>query len=336
MEFLVRCKLTIEYFINQILADASYTVIATACIFVFSIFFFFLTYWFLDSFHQISLIRYKNINIIGSVVPLPAFQVSDSLKKRLEVKAKNDLRVRDFFGNTTNVSWQSFSQDDSISRQFPTEGNHWRDFHDQSILGLTPKEMVEDTFKKYGLLKYQLAAYRDNSFDILFPIKVMQEYFRVQSIVDLQNRINSGQLNPDESALFQKLSTIAPQIRTGILQQESQSQLFWLSETLKRLATESENVVTDKERFRNIFYGEVLSILAPPGTQVEFFFDSLPLTPEPMDFLYMSTTIATSNIPGEIVPITNDVRLVMWFQLMISYFILALNVAAIIKWLKLE
>ena len=54
-----------------------------------------------------------------------------------------------------------------------------------------------------------------------------------------------------------------------------------------------------------------------------------------MDLLYMSTTLATSNVPSEITPVTNDVRAIMWTQLMLSYVILALMVAALAKWLKL-
>lgn len=101
-------------------------------------------------------------------------------------------------------------------------------------------------------------------------------------------------------------------------------------------ASEAERSARDRDRFRKIFYGEILSVLAPPSTVMEFQFDGLPLHPEVMDFLYMSTTIATSNIPGEIVPVTNDVRLTMWVQLMFSYFILALNVAALLKLLKIS
>jgi hypothetical protein len=52
-----------------------------------------------------------------------------------------------------------------------------------------------------------------------------------------------------------------------------------------------------------------------------------------MDFVYMSTMLATSNVPSELVPITTDVRVFMWLQLMFSYFNLALLVAALVKWL---
>jgi len=336
MEFLLRFKLALIVLFDQILASPLLTFLSSAGLFFSSILFFFLVYWFLNTFHQVSITRHKDKNILGSVVPLPAFQVSDSLKKRLEVRVKNDLRVRDFAGNTSNVSWQSFSQDDSLSRQFPSEGNHWREFREMNLLGLTPTAMVEKEFKKYGLLRYKIALYRDNAFTSIFPIKVLQEYFQVQSVVELQERIYSGRLNADEEAVFQSLSHSAHQILSHVLRQDSEGQLYWLSEFIMQQASETERSVKDKERFRNIFYGEILSVLAPPSTSIDFQFESLPLTPETMDFLYMSTTIATSNVPGEIVAVTNDVRLVMWTQLMFSYFILALNVAALLKLLKID
>lgn len=335
MELIVKWKFALQGLINQILSSPSTTFLVTAGIFVSSIVIFFLLYWFLHHFHQVSLVRYKNQNLIGFNIPLPAFQASDALRSRIEVRVKNELRLREFIGDSTNISWQSFSQDDLISRQFPQEGNRWRDFREMSVLGTTPQEMVETIFKKYGALKYRIVQYRDNYFDTIFPIKVMGEYFRVQSIEDLQRRIQAGALNPSEQALFAALSTIAPTIRNGIFQQGAEGQLFALSDFLIGRANEVSRGLDEPDRLKNIIYGEVLSTLAPSQTNMQFVFESIPIAPEPMDFLYLSTTIATSNLPGEIIPITNDVRAAIWIQLMLSYFILALNVAALLKWLKI-
>ncbi|MGZ3805639.1 MAG: hypothetical protein ACXVB4_15590, partial [Pseudobdellovibrionaceae bacterium] len=104
IEFVVRIKMAIGAFTESILSSPSSTVIATGAIFLVSIVVFALTYMFLHEFHQVSLVRYKDKNIVGGAVPLPAFQVSDALRKRIEVKAKNDLRLREFVGDSTNVA----------------------------------------------------------------------------------------------------------------------------------------------------------------------------------------------------------------------------------------
>ena len=336
MESFVRLKFAIEGFFNQIIASPALTFLATASFFLVSIIFFFLVYWFLHHFHQVSMVRFKDKNIIGAVLPLKAFSASDSLRVRLEVKVKNDLRLRSFGANTTNVSWQNFSQDNSISRQFPDDGDHWKDFREMNVLGTTPQEMVEETFKKYGVLSYTVNAYKDNYFDQLFPVRVMQEYFKEQSVEALQLRIqNNSFRNENEKLLYQKLSTAAPNIRAQLFHPGTEGELFFLSERIIHFTRDIISGFEDPGRLKNIVYGEVLSNFVHPRTDMQFNFNSLPLDPEPMDFLYLSTTIATSNIPGEIIPITNDVRVIIWVQLMLSYFILALNVAALVKWVKI-
>jgi hypothetical protein len=334
IEFLVRLQIVVTEFIKEILANPLQTVIATGAIFLVSIAFFSSVYVFFYRFHRISIVRHSDKNIIGAVVPLPAFQLSEVLRKRIEVRVKNDLRLRDFAGNSTNVAWQSFSQDDYLSRQFPDEGPRWREFRDIAVLGLTPSDMVEKTFRRYGQLEFKIPFYRDNSFDVIFPIKVLREYFRIQSVEDLQLRMREGRLNPQENALFLATTSAAQQIRQSVLEAKS-GQLGWLSDRLENLASEVERVADDKPRLRDIFYGEVLSAMAPPGMHIEFAFESLPLNPEWMDFIYMSTMLATSNVPSELTPVTTDVRIVIWIQLMLSYFNLALMVAALVKWLKI-
>lgn len=332
IEFVVRMKMVITGFVQDIIANPGQLVAASAAIFIASIIGFSLLYVFLHRVHQVSLIRHKDKNIIGAVTPMPAFRLSDALQSRVEVQVKNDLRLRSFGDSSTNVAWQSFSQDDSLGRQFPEEGPRWREFRDMAVLGLSPTEMVEKNFQKYGLLKFKILFYRDNSFDVIFPIKVLHEYFRIQSVEDLQRRIHSGQLSPEEASLYNAATSIAPKIRTGVLEVK-EGQLFWLREKLVGLVSEIEKHVDDKTRLRDVAYGEVLSTMAPPGMQIEFEFSSLPLHPELMDFVYMSTMLATSNVPSELVPITTDVRVFMWLQLMFSYFNLALLVAALVKWL---
>jgi hypothetical protein len=333
VENMVRWQMVLTEFVKDVLASPIQMVVATSAIFLTSIAAFAILYFFLQRFHNVSLVRYKNQTVIGSVVPLPAFQLSEALRKRIEVRVKNDLRLRDFVGASTNVAWQHFSQEHSLERQFPDSGTTFVRLRDITILGLSPTELIENSFRNYGLLKYKM-MYRDNSFDVLFPIQVLQEYFQIRSVEDLQRRIQIGQLNPQEAALFRSLSAVAPKIRQQILEIR-ESQLFWLAERIKALGAEIEGGVDDKTRLTEIVYGQILSTMAPPGTQMEFDFNSLPLNPEPMDFVYMSTMLATSNVPSELVPITNDVRAAMWIQLMFSYFNLALLVAALVRLLKI-
>jgi hypothetical protein len=335
IEALVRMKLVFNGFVQDILASSAQTVMAASVIFIISIAGFAMTYLFLYRFHQVSLVRYKGKTIMGAVVPLPAFQVSEALRNRVEVRVKNDLKLRAFAGSSTNVAWQSFSQDESLGRQFPKEGPRWLEFRDMIVLGLSPTQMIEQNFRKYGLLKFKITFYRDNMFDTIFPIQVLQEYFSITSVEDLQRKIQAGQLSDPEACLFQALSAAAPQIRREVFETRGEGQLLWLRERLIALVSEIEKKVEDRARLRDIFYGEVLKTMAPPGMQMEFQFDSLPLQPEVMDFLYTSTLLATSNVPSELVPVTNDVRVAMWLQLMFSYFNLALLVAALVKWLKI-
>jgi len=49
----------------------------------------------------------------------------------------------------------------------------------------------------------------------------------------------------------------------------------------------------------------------------------------------MSTMIATSNVPSEVTPITLDARIAIWIQIILSYFNLAIILAALLKILKL-
>ena len=201
------------------------------------------------------------------------------------------------------------------------------------MLGMSPVDLVERIFPKYGILKFRIIEYRDNSFAEVFPIKVMQEHFQLKSVEDLQRRLIENRLTSSESHIYESLRKSAIDIRTHVFQNGETGQLFLLSEFLKRVVGESENLIEGRERFRNIFYGEILATLA--SAKVDFEFNQLPLHPEPIDFLYMSTTLATSNMPSEIVPMTNDVRMLMWIQMMLSYFMLAFMVAALVRLLKI-
>jgi hypothetical protein len=335
MEWIVRTKLAIWGIVQSVFENPRDLMIAASLLFFGSIALFAGLYYFLHRYHLVSAEIYKNQVMLGGSNPLPAFQMSDVMRKRFEVKAKNDLRLWDIGGQLTNVKWQSFSRDRLGQRQFPADAKQWDDFHDRGVTGLTPTDMIEKTFKQYGLVSISVSAYRDNSFDQIFPIKVMSEYFEVPSIVVLQNRLAAGNLSLPEQKLWAVLQTVAPEIRVAVLQQTNLRPLWTVAEQMKSFADRISEGAEKKERIRDIVYGETLSVLAPPGTQLEFNFQTMPMHPEFFDFIWLSSTVGTSNIPSELTPLTNDARTLIWLQLMGSYFLLALIVAAFAKFIKL-
>lgn len=334
IETIVRMKLVLADWMREVFSRAGQTVIAAGVLFVSSIAVFALVYDFLQRFHEVNMIVYKGKVITGGVVPLPAFQLSEPLRKRLEIRVKNDLRLREFAGNSTNASWQSFSQNRLLDTQSVGWNEHdWTEFHDMNVLGLSPSKMVEKTFRRYSELKFRIVKCYDNSFDDRFPVQVLRAYSRIVPAEEVWRRVATNRLTLEETKLLQALKVAAPQIRQTVLE-GTEGQLLFLSDRLVGLASDVAKQAEDKPRLKDVFYGEVLSTLASE-TQIEFLFDSLPLRPEFMDFVYMSTLLATSNVPSELVPVTNDVRIAVWFQLMFSYFSLALLVAALVKWLGL-
>ncbi|MES2963162.1 MAG: hypothetical protein V4760_04670 [Bdellovibrionota bacterium] len=335
MEWLIRTKMVVSIIFQEILESPLYLLVTTSVAFFCSIAVFSGIYYFLHRYHLASVEMYRNQATYGGRTPLPAFQISDILRKRLEVRAKNDLRLINFRAALTNVKWQNFSRDRSMLRQFPGEAEQWDDFRDRMVTGLSPMEMVESKFSEYGLVTVSVTSYRDNSFDQIFPLMVMGEYFEAKSLKEMHDRIMSGPLLPDEAQLLSELRIAASEIRVSILENSKPRELWQIGAQLKNVADKTVASAAKKNRLREILYGEVLSTLSPPTSQLEFNFQTMPMEPEFLDFVWLSSTVGTSNIPSELTPLTNDARLVMWLQLMLSYFILALLVAALVKMIGL-
>ena len=279
--------------------------------------------------------HYKGKRLHNFTQAIPAFKLSETLRDRISIRAKNDLRIRDFVGETTNVTWQQFSQDRSFQRQFPDQASSWDDFKDTHTRGMTPSVLVEKVFPQYGLVELKISKYTDNSFHHFFPLKVVAEVFQ-RPLPEIDHLYRSEALSKEQRDLFDALATVALEIQTHLLQKTDAQKLVWVSEYMKGAAEKCAKFSPDSSRFKDIFYGEILATLAGPISIVQFNFDGMPLTPNLGDFIYMSTLIGTSNIPSEITPITSDARLVTWMQLIVSYFLLALNVAAIIRLLGLQ
>lgn len=332
VELFYKLKLTLISIKQDILSDAVYLFSFSMIMFFSSIIIFAGIYYFLFKLHEISIVQFHKRNLIGFATPLPAFHISETLKTRIEVEAKNDLRITDF---SNNIFWQSFSEDRSLQRSFPDSANHWDNFREDFRLGVTPIELVEKNFQKHWPIQITIQDYRDNSFDIIFPIRVLQEYFEIVSVEDLQRRIQLNQLSFEEASTYNALLQIAPKIRINIFEIRTPFSIGELSNKMKQFADEILPLSPKHERMKSIIYGEILNILAPSQTILSFNFAPLTLRPEKMDFVYMSTMIATGNVPSEVTPLTNDSRAWIWLQSIFSYFNLAVIVAALLKLFKI-
>ncbi len=294
-------------------------------------------YYFIQSYQMANITYYKGKALQGFTIPMPAFMLVGDIRQRLEIKAKNDLLLSSFAGDSTNIHWQSLNQDRSLQRQFPKDAKHWDDFKDNFVRGVTPTKLVEGTFAKYGVMQFKIDFYRDNIFTSLFPIHVMSEYLE-KSPPEVEKQIRNQSLNPVDNQIAQKLFESATIFRNHFLKENAEGKLFELNFTLKGEVEKYFSLISESKRarFKNIFYGAVLNVMAPPSTVMKFNFDELVENPSLMDFFYLSSMIATNNTPADILPLTNGARFVVWFQIILSYFLLALLVAVFLKFFNLS
>lgn len=337
--FFLKLKLIFNSVSSAVLESSLAFVIFGIFLFVFCIFSFSIIYWFIFHWQNISTISFEKKSYTGVVSPVPAFSFSDSFKTTLKINAINELRLQMIGTQISQSFWMGFSEDKSIYRQFGQDPETADPIKTMSRLGITPIQLVEDKFQKFNELKIKLVfsgnEQRNTNVDRLL-IPIMMEYFKEPSASALSSRVFEAKMTLPELKLYSKL-----QLALEILSQK----VFRDQETTFGNLKMSIQMAFDKlienesfaelERLKSIFYGEVLSSLALYNVQIKFELDSLSLKPRFIDFIYMSTMVATNNIPSEITPVTDNVRFLIWIQMMISYFILALLVAAFSKILKL-
>ena len=175
-------------------------------------------YYFLDKhYRRTPDTIYKGKRIRGLVIAGKAFMLSDILKQKIEVTAKNALRIRNFIGDNTNVSWQSFQRSRLFPHMSPDQQEKMEEFHDIQLLGVSATEMVEETFKCYGLLKFSIITYRDNSIEQTFPRSIAAQFLNKPiSLIDKQLR--NGSATDFEKRLFVELQKMAKTLRKSIFQ----------------------------------------------------------------------------------------------------------------------
>ncbi|KYG62883.1 hypothetical protein AZI87_16585 [Bdellovibrio bacteriovorus] len=338
---LFKIKLLLSYIGSQIWGSPISMLITCLGLFLINIAVFAVVYWLIFHWQNISAVSHDSKTYIGRLSPTPAFNFSESLKTTLMIDAINDLRLQKNADSISKAPWVSFSEDKSIYRQFGENPDTPDAIREISRLGLTPSQLIEKQFKKYGELKIEFRFNGtenglSNINEMLIPI--MMEYFREPSATAMSNRVinASPPMSVDELRLFSSLQRALEHLHKQVFQPQTT--------TLERLSTaiqESYSLLIENqnfpeiERLKNIFYGETLKALGKYNLEIIFDLNSLMMRPRFLDFVYTSTMVATNNVPSEIIPITDNVRFLIWIQMMISYFNLAIVVAVVAKILKL-
>lgn len=341
MSFAIEIWLGICEFFKTIVGSPPLTFFSSALFFFFSIFVFAYLYLLIHSVHKVNITRIDGLNIQNAKMPIYAFEISDSLKKKYEIKAKNDLLVKPSIGGFSNYSWGHFTsvfkELHERSKADQKEGEKILNLSKIATLGITATELVENTFHKYPNVTYVIDNYIDNSFETIFPALVLANY-KTENVGEMLRKINEGNLTPEVQAILTELKLIMPKLKGNILENKGRHTLFDLTRFLTEYSRILETKAFNPEVIRESFYAEILSIIAT-GTDIKLEFDNYVSSlnfPDFWDLLQISATIATTNTTSDLVPITNDARAVMWVQLILSYFILALNIAALTKLLNLS
>ncbi|MEK6554598.1 MAG: hypothetical protein AABZ31_05115 [Bdellovibrionota bacterium] len=325
--------MTLKSVAETIWADKLYLLGATIGSFILIVFSFFFLFVFIHEFHRANFIHYKDKRIFGAQNYIPAFKISENLQDLRVKEAQNELYLTDWGGTLIN-SWMPFSQDRSLQRQIPSEAESWDEFRDTMIRGKTPQEMVDKTFEKYGATRFRIRTYHDNSIERILPRKFIQEYFELdaQGIEDKVAQLISS----DANNLFAELVRASGKIRKEIFENREEQSLLGLKQTLFDASSSIEKFCDQKERAKNIFYGEVLNILGSYQAPMDYDFSKLVFVPTHFDLFYLSIMNSTSNPPSDIIGVTKMARVLCWIQLTISYFLLAFTVAVLLKVFKIE
>lgn len=327
------CMSTLSNISQVIIEDSKYLLISILSAFAFLVIAFFFFYVFIHHYQLQNISYYKDKRIIGGKNYLPAFKISDSLKEIKVIEAKNDLLLQSF-GDRVFPKWSSFSQDRSLQRTFPAEANHWDEFNDLLKFGQKPSEMVEKIFEKYGAVTFRISNYHDNNIENILPFKVIEELYQLdvsQTNLKIQE---FHQLNTNDN-FHLRLMKISAKIRDNVFNQRSEISLGQLRNLLQTSYQEAGVSSDLGERFKEIFYGEILSIFGTYQVQSEFNFNNLDFLPTHFDLFYLSLMNSTSNPPQDVVGVISSTRVLCWIQVTIAYFLLAGLVAVILKIFKI-
>jgi hypothetical protein len=276
---------------------------------------------------------YKEKRISGAQNYIHAFKISDSLKELKIIEAKNDLLIQDL-GSTEHPKWMNLSQDRSLQRQFPNSADHWDEFQDIMTLGVSPKELVENRFSKYGSIPFKIEAYSDNSIQTLLPFRTIQEFYQLD-VVGTQRKIQELR-SLEINNLHAQLEKIATQLKERLFENRNVSSLFSLKQLLIEITDPIALSPVEKERIKNIIYGQTLEIIGSYQVRIAFDFSSIRFQPSLSDLFYLSLMNGTSNPPQDIMPVIGMAKLLCWLQITISYFLLAFIVAALLKFLRIS
>lgn len=285
--------------------------------------------------HLAAVENYKGKTLQGFKTPTPAFILTGEIKTRVQIKALNELFLNKFGNQILNMHWRSFNQDNSLIRQFPNEKQNQSDFNDVFTRGLKPSNLVDEAFNKYWSVEFNINSYRDNIFLELFPFKVMNE-FAEETIDAFKNRINQNLLTPQEINLYNELIKTSNILLQNVLTNHKTQNFGNLSMLLNNEYNKLDPYVwKDKARFKEIFFGMFLDTLTNPGVEITYNLEKLIEYPTFTDFFYFSSMVATNNVPSDILPVTDDARFIVWIQMMLSYFLLALLIGVVLNALKL-
>lgn len=319
---------------DVVFANSLYLLLSTFVIFVFFVLLFYCGYVFLHHYQLQNITYHKEKRIIGAQNYIHAFKISDSLGELKLIEAKNDLLIQKMWGNDY-PKWMSFSQDRSLQRQFPDGANHWDDFQDTMTLGVSPKEMVENRFQKYGAVVFKIENYHDNSIVSIFPFQVLQEFYQLD-VQGTNNKIAELYQASPNNNVHLDLVSVATKLKDKLFDNRNQSDLF----SLRQLLMETTDTIginsSEKEKIKNVIYGQVLSTIGTYQVQIKFDFSFMGFQPFHSDLFYLSLMNSTSNPPQDIVPVIGVTKFLCWLQVTISYFLLAFIVAVLLKILKIS
>lgn len=276
-----------------------------------------LFYWVLNS-HAL-----RNENMLNSVSP--AFAGSE-VRKRAEFEASKGLLLSpmDWWGDHP-TRWQGFNP---IWRRMEWDSpaaDEMAQLRKMELANLSPLDMVETQFKKYGWVKMRISNYRDlSNFDQSFPGDVLGATLNIHSN---GGRKSFDSLRKDQKELYGRLVKMAPKIRSQIFGTKEMRPLWLIGNQIRNIEYECEGDFREKALLRQAFYGCVLSEFGGPGMKLQFLIEPpLSVQFKLYDFFHMSMSLATCNFPSDVVPVSGIAKFAMWMQLIISYIFLGVMV----------
>ena len=267
-------------------------------------------------------VEYNNKKISTAIESRSAFFVADFFKKRQAIDAKDALKVAGRFARPQLMLWSTFGM------QYHPGDCPVFDGSKVLLAGSTASSIVETEFPKYGKVKYTFNSESMASFQ--YFAKIMQYSFSkiLTQTVDpnTPNQINTTTItDPKSFDLCQKAQSEI----INYIENNPTGDLFGLSSFLVCLGTKIAAESEDKN-FKDKLYAVTLSTLSMPKT-FEMDFGTIEERLEYEDFLYFSFVVSSTNVPGEIVPAEGMPRRTMLVQLTLSYLMLAVVTALVLK-----